>query len=406
MTIELHLLKGLSNKESFNKYKHLLNLKTLSSQSLLLLKDYEAYFHKYLKHDRIDFSVFKTYFFETRHPYLDDKSIEEYKFILNNLADLHVNGEIKDIFIGFETKEFYQELGKDLLKNVEISQLKNKLNSFSDRIQLVDNKDINVNMDINSALDSTNRSNGLLWRCRALREHFNGGLIQGDFGIIAGYVDTGKTSFIASETSCMARQIKDDEYILWLSNEGSWKSILPRIYCASLNITEEELRADTKLYTELYKEKMNGNLNRIQIKDIQGWSNIDIENVIKDNPPKLLIIDLLDHVQGFDKYQNKETSTEKYNKLYQWAREAATKYCPIIGISQLNGDGENEAYPSMSKLRGSRVDKQAAATFQIHIGAFEGEANIRYLSMPKDKVSGKKGWRAQVKFDPLRSRYE
>jgi hypothetical protein len=123
--------------------------------------------------------------------------------------------------------------------------------------------------------------------------------------------------------------------------------------------------------------------------------------LIKSNPPKLLVIDLLDNVSGF----NKESEWSRYGKLYQWAREIATHYCPVLGVSQLNGDGENKEYPSMSRLRGSRVDKQGAATFQLHIGSLEGNNDIRYLSMPKNKINSNKSWRVQVKFDANRSRF-
>ncbi len=83
----------------------------------------------------------------------------------------------------------------------------------------------------------------------------------------------------------------------------------------------------------------------------------------------------------------------------------ATHYAPILGVTQLNGDGEDQMYPSMSQLRGSRVDKQAAATFQLMIGSMVEDNNTRYLSMPKNKINENKSWKAIVKFDPARSRF-
>ena len=59
----------------------------------------------------------------------------------------------------------------------------------------------------------------------------------------------------------------------------------------------------------------------------------------------------------------------------------------------------------MSKLRGSRVDKQSAATFQLMIGALEGDNSTRYLSMPKNKINANKSWKAQVQFNPVTCRY-
>ena len=397
--IELTLLKALSNKSSFDSYRHLLNPKTLSNQSLLILRDYEAYFSN---HDvnEIDWKNFNTYFFQVRHPYLDEKSILEYKEILDQLNSLQVNGEIKEIYKSFEQQEYYQELQELLNRHIDATTLKESVDKFVDNI----NKDEKVeseDMDLNTALNYTDRSKGLLWRCQALREHFNGGLIQGDFGIIAGYVDTGKSSFIASELSFMGSQSTEGS-LLWLSNEGSYMSLLPRLYCAAIGCTEIELRKHLEKAEKKYVEIMNGDKNRIIIKDIQGWSYKDVENLIKKQKPKLVVIDLLDHLQGFDN----KAEFERYNKLYQWAREIATKYCPILGVSQMNGDGENDPYAPMSRLRGSRVDKQAAATFQLHIGAKIGNNSVRYLSMPKNKINSNKSWRTSVKFDAERCRFE
>jgi|SRR6476646_9964694 len=399
--IELALLKALSNKKSFDNYRHLLNPKTLSDHSLLILKDYEVYFNN---HDviEIDWTNFSTYFFQVRHPYLDKESILEYKEILFQLSGLQIDKEIKEIYQSFEQQEYYQELKKLLNKNIDVNILKESVDKFLEMCVEKEDSDVSNDMDLKAALNYSDRSKGLLWRCQALREHFNGGLIQGDFGIIAGYVDTGKSSFIASELSYMGTQLSNDESILWLSNEGSFMSLLPRLYCAAIGCTETDLRKYLEKAESKYVDLMKGNRNRILIKDIQGWSNKDVEKLIKNVSPRLIVIDLLDHIQGFDG----RAEFERYNKLYQWAREIATKYCPILGVSQMNGDSEDDPYAPMSKLRGSRVDKQAAATFQLHIGAKAGNNTVRYLSMPKNKINSNKSWRVSVKFDAERSRFE
>lgn len=399
--IELALLQGLGNRDNFNKYRFLLNPKTLSIQSLTLLKDYEVYFDTF-DHSQIDPNTFVTFFFNTRHPYLDEKTIQEYKEIFNRLENIDNKQEIDVIFKGFEQQEFYHELKRNLDNNLDINELQSKVQEFLIKLPSKDVDD--EDMDIKHALEQTTRENGLNWRCQALRNIFKGGLILGDFGIIAGFVGSGKTSFMASESSYMAQQLKDEERIYWLSNEGDRSSILPRLYSATLNATEDKLRQFPEKAQEKYIKLMKGDKNRVIIKNIQGWSAKNIEELILQKKPKLVIIDLLDHVNGFDKYSSKESSFEKYNKLYQWAREMATKHCPILGVSQLNGEGEDNMYPKMSQLRGSRVDKQAAATFQLGIGQLIGDEDTRYLSITKEKM-GIGEWKAQVRFDRLRSRF-
>lgn len=400
--IELQLLKGLSIKDNYDSYRRSLNDKTLSMESLLILKDYEVYFELNPEHKEIDFSLFVPWFFNARHPFLDEKAIQEYRLVLQRLAECEVNtNEINTLFVGFQKKELYEELKNDLHTNQDISIIKGKLEQFeTDNVK----EDETENMDLKEALEATQRSNGYKWRLQPLQDYFKGGLILGDFILVAGYVGSGKTSFIASELSYMSQQLQGEQRAYWLSNEGDKKAIIPRLYCATLNCTAEDLTNKTEQAILAYTQRMNGDSNRIIVMNIQGWTAKDIEKLVKQKKPAILVVDLLDHINGFDKFVNKESSFEKYNRLYQWTRELATKHCPVIGVSQLNGDGEDNMFPNMSSLRGSRVDKQAAVTFQLNIGKKIGEDTTRYLSIVKEKL----GWgelKFKCHFDPQRSRY-
>ena len=151
---------------------------------------------------------------------------------------------------------------------------------------------------------------------------------------------------------------------------------------------------------------MHGDKNRIQVLNFQRKSIKDVEVLCKKNPPSLIVFDLLDAIQGFDKYLGGEGNTvERYGALYQWSRIMATEVCPVIAISQLNRKGNDNCYPNMTELSGSGEKKQAAATCMIMIGSLEGDNAERYLSTPKNKISGDKSWRVKVKFDNLRSRF-
>lgn len=402
--IELVLLKALSNKQAFFKFKSLINPKILSVQSLLLLKDYTAYFDSsfYANHPNIDWNTFSTFFFTIRHPYLDEKSILEYKEILNLLEKTKINEEIQDIYFNFEKQELYHETTKLLAEHKDIDVILTKFNEFKQR-NINNSISTEEDMDLNMSLKDTDRSKGLKWRCSALKDTFT--VIKGDFGLVAGFPGAGKSSFIASEISYMAEQLLSDEKIYWLSNEGDKSALIPRLYCATLNCLEKDLRLFTDKAITKYIKIMNGDKNRIIIKNIQGWTAKDIENLVLEKKPKLVVIDLLDNVNGFDKYITEESSFEKYHKLYQWGRELATKTCPILAVSQFSVRAENTPYPQLSDLRGSKIDKQAALSFAIFIGKVSGQENIRYISMPKEKM-GIGDLQAEVKFDGLRCRYD
>ncbi len=408
MTIEISLLKALSIKDNLDRYLYLINPKSLSRQSIELLNDYKAYFETRDTSLSIDFNEFSSFFFIQRHPNMDDKLVEEYKGIISRLQELPISGKnCTEIITAFEQQELYAELHRDLDKNLPLESVVNKMESARERINRfkAPQEALGQDMSLEQALDTTDRTKGLKWRLNCLNELFNdGGLIKGDFGIIAGYVDCGKTSFIASELTHMASQLEGDQWIMWANTEGSWEQIIPRLYCAALDCTQADLRKFTASAQQKYIDLMKGNKNRIRVMNFQRKSTKDVEDIIKQNPPSLIVFDLLDGLRGFEKYMGGDGNvTERYSQLYQWAREIATSYCPVLAISQLNGDGNNEPYPTITNLRGSRVDKQAAATFQLIIGSLEGNNTERYLSMPKNKATSEKSWRRSVTFDPLRS---
>lgn len=407
MTIEINLLKALSNKDNLNNYQRLLNTKTLSVRAIEILKDYQRYFETYPTHMDIDWGVFREFFFIQRHPNLDEESDLVYTDIINQLMSKEIDS-CTNIISAFEQKILYEQLDKDIQNNIAIEDIKNKVDVGLDKINALKGTQeaVGDDMDLREAMTYTDRSKGLKWRLNCLNELFQGGLIKGDFGIIAGFVDMGKTGFLCSEVSYMAQQLEGDQWIAWLNTEGNWQQILPRLYSSTLNVTHQDLSRYTDKATEKYLEKMKGDKNRIKVLNFQRKSTKDVERLIKNNPPSLIVFDLLDHIRGFDRLVGSEGNvTERYNALYQWAREVATSTCPILAISQLNGDGNNEPYPSITNLRGSRVDKQAAASFQLIIGGKEGNSTERFLSMPKNKISSNKGWRQQVRFDPLRNRF-
>ena len=407
MTVEISLLKALSIKSNLLGYRHLINPKSLSSQSTLLLKDFDVYFIQNQEAQQIDFSDFGAFFFNVRHPYLDENSVLEYKEVLRLLNECANSASIDLLIAGFKQQEFYSKIQRLIDKNIDVHELKEQVVNFSSQLEVYKNyRRSDGENNLEEALTAVDRTGGLAWRLSSLRNHFGGGLIKGDFGIIAGYTDSGKTSFLSSELTYMASQMTGDQYVLWLNNEGDWKRILPRLYCSALNITQQQLTENKERAKIEYHKLMNGDANRIRVMDIQGNNVRDIERLIKERPPSMLVLDMLDNVDGFENYMGgSEGSNVRYGKLYQWAREMAAEHCPIIATSQLNREGSNIAWPKIVDLKGSGVDKQGAAVFILMIGAITGNDTIRYLSTPKFKIGSNKSWHAQVTFDPARARF-
>lgn len=403
--LETSLINVFLNRQNFDNYFRFIESKSLAQESIVILKAVKKYFVEFKDQKQIDVGDFSSYFFVNLHPTWDERKVKEYKELFDLVAKSTDYTNAESLVRGFQKQEFYNALKVELDNNVELTDLESKVSSFVQKIPT--NVVTEPDMDIDNAIESTDRSKGLKWRCRALDEFFShGGPIRGDFLLVAGYVDSGKSSFAVSEASFMAQQLEGDDYVLYLSNESEWQRYLNRVYCATLNKTIDQITKNKELAKQTYLNKMHGNKNRLKILNIQGWSAKDVENRIKKHVPKLIVLDMIDKINGFDSFSNKENGGEKYQKLYDWCLETAVKYCPVIGVSQLNGDGEDEMYPNITSLRYSRVDKQAAATLMIMVGHQAGNNKTRYLSCPKNKINSNKSWKAIVKFDPDTSRFE
>ena len=148
-------------------------------------------------------------------------------------------------------------------------------------------------------LDEDDDEGGYTWRLKCLRESMRG-LRGGDFGIIAGRPDKGKTSFIASEVTHLAKQIPEHRNVLWLNNEGPGRRIIPRLYQAALSLERSELVAANQAGTadEQYKAAV-GRVDKIRIADIHGMYVSRVESLIEAHNPEIVVFDMIDKIKGF-----------------------------------------------------------------------------------------------------------
>jgi hypothetical protein len=73
---------------------------------------------------------------------------------------------------------------------------------------------------------------------------------------------------------------------------------------------------------------------------------------------------------------------------YQWGRELAKEYCPVIGVSQASGSGEGKKWLTMEDIDSSKTGKPGEADFIIGIGKDDEMETLRYISVLKNKLPG------------------
>jgi len=200
-------------------------------------------------------------------------------------------------------------------------------------------------------------------------------------GAVAVCGNTGKTTFLASEVTNFAEQT--GKPILWFNNEEGGAKVKTRIYQASLGITLAQLYSDRKGNHKEYLKRTDG---RIKLFDNASINKRQVEQIVKELKPALIIFDQIDKIKGFDA----DREDLRLGSIYIWARELAKMYCPVIGVCQSDVSGEGKKWLTMDNVANAKTSKQAEADWILGIGTTHdpGFEYVRYLHASKNKLSG------------------
>ncbi len=263
--------------------------------------------------------------------------------------------------------------------STNIEELTKKMQELDSSEEIKD-KIESVNMNLIDLYESQIQTPGLRWRLDWLNKSL-GSLRKGDFGFIFARPETGKTTFLASEMTHMVTQTDGD--ILWFNNEEQGKKVAVRCFQALFGVTNKELFEEKEINADEYRQRVG---DRIKIYDYEDSSSTKrIEQVIQSTNPSLIIFDQIDKVKGF----RNERNDLQLKALYQWAREIAKQYAPVIAVSQAGGTGEGKLWLTMDDVDSSKTAKQGEADWILGIGKEQDNtSNQRFLNISKNKLLG------------------
>ncbi|CAB4131072.1 DnaB, replicative DNA helicase [uncultured Caudovirales phage] len=240
-----------------------------------------------------------------------------------------------------------------------------------------------ISDDLEELAHDTIKKPGLRWRLSALNQML-GSLRKGDFGFIFARPETGKTTFLASETTYMAEQLEEDSGpIIWFNNEEQGNKVKLRCYQAALGLNMTKLFSNLAGNRDAYMAKTKG---KHKIFDAGIIHKSTVEQVCKQFKPSLVIFDQIDKITGF----NNDREDLRLGQIYQWARELAKEHCPVIAVCQADGTGEGQKWLTMANVANAKTSKQAEADWIVGIGkiADAGYENLRFLHASKNKLMG------------------
>ena len=409
MVEELIIKLFMTERTAYDRfYKHL-NLSYIKTNFVSLYKLFMVIHSYYEKSDKTSMSKSDLELAYHSSYLLEDSERNELSDLLDRILELELTEQNVYAYLNAHKQRCIAGEVAKLALDVEdgtakVEELLNKFNELEHEDTETDEAKP-VNMDLHEIYESQIQTPGLRWRLNWLNKSL-GSLRKGDFGFIFARPETGKTTFLASEMTHMVSQTDGD--ILWFNNEEQGKKVAVRCFQALFGLTNKELFNDKENNANEYKEQVG---NRIKIYDYEDSSSTSrIESIIKNTNPALIIFDQIDKVRGFksDRYDL------ELKKLYQWAREMAKLYAPVIAVSQAGGTGEGKVWLTMDDVDSSKTAKQGEADWILGIGKEQDNtSNMRYLNISKNKLLGDEDTlpdlrhgNQQVMIKPNIARYE
>jgi len=345
---------------------------------LLVVKD----IHSLTKDHSVD--EFEIFFFNS-YPALKEKEVVEYEEIFNKMRQIAVSDDMAMELLDTHRKQsIATSIGFVALDVAEGKKDFDQLLFEIDKAQQTKQEMVvqteYVSDDLEVLLSQTIKGKGLVWRLKTLRKMF-GSLRQGDFGFIFARPEVGKTTLLASEVSNFLPQM--DKPIVWFSNEESGAKIMLRIYQAYFGKTIVQIMGDVKHYKQRFQQETQG---RIKIYDNGAIHKNTVEKICETLQPGLIIFDSIDKLKGW----KDDRDDLVYKEIYQWAREMAKTYCPVVGVCHASAGAEGKKYLEMDDVAYAKTAKQGEADWILGLGATHntGEEYIRFLHAPKNKLMG------------------
>ena len=410
INIELYLLKAFFNSAFFQSHKDSFDVAFLKQNSPDIYRIFITIsnFHEKFPSKSITSVEELEVFHQSQFPSTSKRGVEELGLLYKRLGAIVTDEDIaveyfeehskrtkaaKIAFLGLEVAEGKKTFD-DLLGEAETLRQDSRQGNYSEFLS-----------DDSEAILAKIKAPGLRWRLDSMNQML-GPLRKGDFGFIFARPESGKTTFLADQVTYMAETVGGP--ILWFNNEQAGEVVLARCQQACFGITSQELFQDYPLWRHRFQEATGG---KIHIYDHASIHCRDVDRLCARYNPGLIIFDQIDKIKGF----TNDRHDLELKVLYQWARELAKKYGPVIGVCQAGVTGEGKKYLTMDDVDSSKTAKQGEADWILGIGKShqEGMESIRHFHLCKNKLFGDESTNSSLRHGkrdvllfPLIARYK
>jgi replicative DNA helicase len=375
------------DKDLFTKYYKHVNINYIKTNYNNIYKLFiviNNYYNKYIDYNNININDLETMFL-SEYPILKDQERKELKTLLDDIYAQDITN--REALISLLDEHRHRAVAGELVHTaLAVEEGKKSVQDLLDLMSKFEHQEIELDepkpvvMNLENLYDTQVATPGLRWRVDWLNKAL-GSLRKGDFGFIFARPETGKTTFLASEITHMVSQTEGN--VLWFNNEEQGSKVGIRCFQAALGLPLDFLWDDKERRQRQYVAATG---DRIKIFDFEDSHNkARIESIIKASNPALIIFDQIDKIKGF----KGERNDLELKQIYQWAREIAKTYAPVIAVSQASGEAEGKLYLTMDMVDGSKTAKQGEADWILGIGKEQDNTSrTRYFNIVKNKLIG------------------
>jgi KaiC/GvpD/RAD55 family RecA-like ATPase len=378
-----------TDKEYYSKYYKYVNLNYIKSNytsHYKLFNSIDSYYNAYPDKESISTTELEIQY--NSNYLLQEAERKELTLLVTRIFEAEITN--KDAVINLLNEHRRRGLAGDLAKlaldvedgSADPQSLIEKFKDF-EVDEVTDKKFDFQNMSLKHIYDEQDNYPGLRWRLNWLNKSL-GSLRKGNFGFLFARPETGKTTFLASEITHMIKQTDGD--IIWFNNEESNRVVADRINQAFAGVERRILKGQQQAaYEKQYEDIVGDRIKLVGNEITESTDPKKIEEILKATNPALIIFDQIDKIKGFKADRN----DLELKAIYQWAREIAKKYAPVIAVSQASGEADGKLWLTMNMVDGSKTSKQGEADWMLGIGKEQDNTSrLRYFNILKNKLPG------------------
>lgn len=389
----LHLL---TDKDQARRYARFIEPHLNSPEAETFFTDALAYWEF---STRWDWSEFTSWFFVTRHPTMPKDKQANMRTLFDNIASTEPDSEVMSTIIkSLMARSYATEIAVEAvnIQNTggDLDTLDSILREYKEESGQVGDLMAKLTTDYLKVYTDDALHEGWKWKLPTIQAAL-GNIRRGNLVVIGARPDSGKTSFLAANINYFMEQMGDNpDPVLFVANEESPRALLNRFIANQLGVSISLVDSDPSTYVPMYPHKL-------EIYHDSGINVRDIEVMIDERKPSVIVFDQLRKVKGFER-ESGHSEPQRQELLFCWARSLAITHAPVMVVHQADGTADGEAYIGMSQFHMNKTGLQGEADAIITIGRKYADASgdkRRYIFIPKNKMLGEEPAYRNARFE-------